>query len=131
MTTTAVHPFRITVPDMVLDDLRTRLARTRFPGEVVGSGWAYGTNLAYLKELVGYWQERYDWRAAEAALNAMPQFTARVRGLQLHFVRAWQGATATASPLHPRLARVILGGAQDPRPAHRSGRARRRPGRRL
>lgn len=88
MTTTAVHPFRIAVPDAVLADLQERLARTRFPGEVPGSGWDYGTNLTYLKELVAYWRERFDWRAAEAALNALPQFTARVRGLTLHFVHA-------------------------------------------
>jgi pimeloyl-ACP methyl ester carboxylesterase len=81
-----VTPFRIAVPDAVLDDLRARLARTRFPDEIPGSGWTYGTNLAYLRELVAYWRERYDWRAAEAALNALPQFKARVDGLGIHFV---------------------------------------------
>ncbi len=85
---TTVTPFHISVPDAALDDLRTRLRNTRFPGEVAGSGWDYGTNLAYLIDLVGYWLDRYDWRAAEAALNAMPQFTAPVRGLTLHFVHA-------------------------------------------
>ena len=88
MTATAVKPFRIDVPEAVLTDLRERLERTRFPGEVADSGWDYGTNLAYLKELVAYWRDRYDWRGAEAALNAMPQFTARVGGLDLHFVHA-------------------------------------------
>jgi pimeloyl-ACP methyl ester carboxylesterase len=88
MTTTAVSPFRIAVPDDVLDDLRERLARTRFPGEVADSGWDYGTNLAYLKELVAYWRDRYDWRKAEAALNGLPQYTATVGGLRLHFVHA-------------------------------------------
>ncbi len=88
MTATAVRPFRIEVSDAVLDDLRERLRRTRFPGEVHDSGWTYGTNLAYLKELVAYWRDRYDWRAAEAKLNELPQFTATVNGLDLHFVHA-------------------------------------------
>ncbi|MBI2761743.1 MAG: epoxide hydrolase [Chloroflexi bacterium] len=88
MTATAVRPFQIAVPDEVLDDLRERLRRTRFPGEVAGSGWEYGANLGYLKELVAYWLNSYDWRAAEAALNRMPQFTATVNGLDLHFVHA-------------------------------------------
>src|SRR5437667_385445 len=53
-----LEPFRIAVPQAVLADLRERLARTRFPDEIPGSGWTYGTNLAYLRELVAYWRER-------------------------------------------------------------------------
>ena len=79
-------PFRIAVPDAVLADLRDRLARTRFPDEITDSAWTYGTNLAYLRELVAYWRERYDWRKAEAALNTFPQFKARVRDLDIHFI---------------------------------------------
>ena len=79
-------PFRIAVSDGVLADLRERLARTRFPDEIADSGWTYGTNLAYLRDLVAYWRERYDWRKAEAGLNAFPQFTARVRDLDVHFI---------------------------------------------
>ena len=81
-----VEPFRIAVPDAVLADLRERLARTRFPDEMPGSGWGDGADLAYVKELVAYWQDRYDWRAAEARLNASPQFRATVGGLGIHFV---------------------------------------------
>jgi pimeloyl-ACP methyl ester carboxylesterase len=81
-----VEPFRIAVPDAVLDDLRERLARTRFPDEIPGSGWTHGTSLAYLKELVAHWRERYDWRAAEARLNAFPQFRARIGDLGIHFL---------------------------------------------
>ncbi len=81
-----LEPFRIAVPDAVLADLRERLARTRFPDEISGSGWTYGTNLAYLRELVAYWRERFDWRAAEARLNALPQFRARAGGLGIHFI---------------------------------------------
>jgi pimeloyl-ACP methyl ester carboxylesterase len=81
-----VEPFRIAVPDAVLADLRERLGRTRFPDEIPGSGWGYGTELAYMRQLVPYWRDRYDWRAAEARLNAFPQFRAQVGGLGIHFI---------------------------------------------
>ena len=81
-----VEPFRIAVPDTVLADLRERLARTRFPDEITDSGWMYGANLAYVKELVAYWRDHYDWRRHEAALNAFPQFRARVGDLGIHFI---------------------------------------------
>src|SRR5437867_10835602 len=81
-----VDPFRIRVPDATLTDLRERLARTRFPDEITSGGWTYGTNLAYLRELVAYWRDRYDWRAAEARLNALPQFRADVDRLGIHLI---------------------------------------------
>ena len=81
-----VEPFRIHVPDATLADLRERLARTRFPDEIAGGGWTYGTNLSYLRDLVAYWRDRFDWRAAEARLNALPQFRADVDGLGIHFI---------------------------------------------
>src|SRR5437879_3691905 len=81
-----VGPFRVHVPDATLADLRQRLARTRFPDEIAGGGWTYGTNLVYLRELVGYWRDRYDWRAAEARLNTFPHFRADVEGLGIHFI---------------------------------------------
>jgi microsomal epoxide hydrolase len=81
-----IEPFRIAVPDAVLTDLRQRLARTRFPDEIPDSGWGYGTDLAYMRELVAYWRDGYDWRAAEAGLNAWPQYRATVGGLQIHFI---------------------------------------------
>src|SRR6516162_3666957 len=65
----AIVPFKIHVPDDVLRDLKARLARTRFPDEIPGTGWDYGTDLAYLKSLVAYWQDRFDWRAQERKLN--------------------------------------------------------------
>ena len=70
-----IVPFKISVPDAVLTDLNDRLARTRFPDEIEGSGWDYGTNLSYLRELVTYWRTTFDWRAQERRLNALPQFT--------------------------------------------------------
>ena len=72
-----VSPFRIDVPDAVLDDLRERLARTRWPAQLDDAGWDYGTELTYLQELCAYWEHEFDWRAAEARLNAWPQFEPR------------------------------------------------------
>jgi len=86
MPRTSPRPFRIAVPEHLLQDLRDRLGRTRFPGPIAGGGWDYGTDLAYMRDLVTYWKERYDWRFAETALNRMPQFMATVEGVDLHFV---------------------------------------------
>jgi pimeloyl-ACP methyl ester carboxylesterase len=82
----AVIPFKVRVPDAVLADLKQRLARTRFPGEITASDWDYGTNLAYLKELVTYWQQKFDWRAAEKRLNQFDQFTTTIDGVDIHFI---------------------------------------------
>jgi epoxide hydrolase len=82
----AVQPFRISVPKKVLDDLHARLARTRFPDEVEEAGWDYGTNLGYMKELVDYWQNKYDWRKHEAEINSFTQFKAKVDDVDVHFI---------------------------------------------
>ena len=81
-----ITPFRIDVPQAVLDDLRDRLARTRWPDQVPGSGWDYGTDLSYLRELCDYWRDRFDWRAAEATLNAFPQFKTTIGSQDVHFL---------------------------------------------
>ena len=81
-----VKPFTINIPQTTLDDLRERLAYTRWPDEVDGAGWDYGTNLGYLKELVAYWQQDFDWRAQEAKLNQFAQFRAEIDGLGIHFI---------------------------------------------
>ncbi len=81
-----IHPFTIQIPQVVLDDLSERLARTRWPDEVDGAGWDYGTNLAYLRSLVDYWHNHFDWRAQEAMLNRFAQFHADVDGFGLHFI---------------------------------------------
>jgi len=86
MTAIAPTTFRVDVPDSVLADLRERLARTRFPDQAPGAPWAYGADLGYVKDLCEYWRERYDWRKHEAALNGFRQFTARVAGIDLHFI---------------------------------------------
>ena len=81
-------PFTIAVDQSVLDDLRHRLTHTRLPSTVAGSGWRYGTDVEYLRDLVDHWLHRYDWRAAERALNTMPQYTAHIIGTPLHYVHA-------------------------------------------
>jgi microsomal epoxide hydrolase len=86
MPQTKIEPFKIAVPEDVLADLRDRLARTRFPDEVPDTGWEYGTNLAYLKELIGHWRTRYDWRTHERQLNRFGHFRAEVDGLKIHFI---------------------------------------------
>jgi pimeloyl-ACP methyl ester carboxylesterase len=81
-----VEPFVVHVPQSTLDDLKDRLARTRWPDEIEGSGWDYGANLAYLKELVDYWRFRFDWCAQEKLLNSFPHFRAEIDGLNVHFI---------------------------------------------
>jgi epoxide hydrolase len=82
----AIHPFRVEVPQADLDDLRERLARTRWPDELPGVGWSRGVPLGYLKELADYWRTGYDWRAWETRLNAIPQFTTEIDGQNIHFL---------------------------------------------
>ena len=84
--TAAIRPFQLHVGDDAIDDLRERLARTRFPDQAPGEPWADGTDVAYLRELVEYWRTRFDWRAQEAALNAFPQFKVALHGIDLHFL---------------------------------------------
>ena len=75
-----IQPFTIAILQATLDDLHERLARTRWPEEAESTGWSYGTNLDYLKELVDYWQHSYDWRAQEEKLNQFAQFRAEIDG---------------------------------------------------
>ena len=81
-----IQPLQIQVPESVLDDLRQRLALTRWPDEIPGSGWDYGANLAYMKDLVDYWRSGFDWRAREAHLNTYSHYKANVDGLGIHFI---------------------------------------------
>jgi pimeloyl-ACP methyl ester carboxylesterase len=85
-TDTAIRPFRIDIPQADLDDLRQRLARTRWPDELPGVGWSRGVPLDYLKGLAGYWADGYDWRAQEATLNQHPQYTTTIDGARVHFL---------------------------------------------
>jgi pimeloyl-ACP methyl ester carboxylesterase len=80
------EPFTIAVPDAVLADLRERLGRTRWPDQLPGTGWDYGTDTAYLKELVAYWQNGFDWRAEETRLNRFHHYRASIDGIKIHFI---------------------------------------------
>src|SRR5688572_20462323 len=81
-----LRPFLLAVPQADLDDLRDRLARTRWPDELPGVGWDYGVPLGYLKELAEYWRSGYDWREHEARLNEVPQLTTTIEGANVHFL---------------------------------------------
>jgi pimeloyl-ACP methyl ester carboxylesterase len=82
----AITPFTLDVPQSALDDLKDRLARTRWPERETVDGWQQGVPLASARALVDHWQHRYDWRRCEAALNAVGQFTTELDGLKLHFL---------------------------------------------
>ncbi len=81
-----MEKFEIQVPESVLQDLRDRLARTRFPDQLRDAEWAYGTELEYLKRLCGYWRDKFDWRTQERMLNRFDQYTTPIEGRRLHFV---------------------------------------------
>jgi microsomal epoxide hydrolase len=93
-----IERFEIRVADDALTDLRRRLAATRWPDQIEGAAWDYGTELAYLRELCGYWQEKYDWRAAEAELNRYEHARTRIDGQSIHFLHA-PSRHANALPL--------------------------------
>ena len=93
-----IDHFEIHVPDSELEDLRRRLASTRWPGNAPGEAWAYGTDRGYLEELVSYWKDRYNWRVHEAELNAFNHYTTTIEGQHLHFVHQ-KGRGPAALPL--------------------------------
>jgi microsomal epoxide hydrolase len=110
--------FTLHVADSAIADLRERLARTRLPDQAPGDPWAYGTSVEYLRGLTEYWRTGFDWRAQEARLNAFPQFTAPLHGIDLHFLHVpgqgpnpcplllmhgWPGSVFEFMDLIPRL----------------------------
>ena len=83
---TTPKPFNISIPEEQLTDLKLRLQHTRWPDEPADAGWAMGTNLAYMKKLTDYWANGYDWRKAEAGINALSNFTVKIDDIDIHFV---------------------------------------------
>jgi pimeloyl-ACP methyl ester carboxylesterase len=95
---TEIRPFRIDIPQADLDDLNRRLADTRWPDELPGVGWTYGTPSSYLRGLADYWRTTFDWREQEAKLNAFPQFTTAIDGQNVHFLHV-RSPEPNATPL--------------------------------
>lgn len=79
-------PFEVKVPQSVLDDLRRRLSETRWPDEIITSGWEYGVNLSYMKEICRYWMSEFDWRKTETEVNSYPNFLMEIDGHSIHFL---------------------------------------------
>ncbi|MET9216092.1 MULTISPECIES: epoxide hydrolase family protein [unclassified Nocardia] len=94
----AITPFRIDIAQSELDDLRRRLTDARWPAQQPGAEWSRGVPVAYLRELAEYWRLGYDWRAAEAELNAFPQFTTEIDGQRIHFLHV-RSARPDSTPL--------------------------------
>ena len=95
---TDIVPFRVEIAPAAIDDLRTRLARTRWPDAETVDDWSQGIPLAYVQDLCRYWRDGYDFAAAEARANAFPQFRTEIDGLVIHFVHA-RSPHAGALPL--------------------------------
>src|SRR6204780_2496567 len=85
-TSTAIRPFTIDVPDEALADLRQRIAATRWPSMELVPDRSQGVQLAAIQELARYWASEHDWRECEAKLNALPQFTTEIDGVDIHFI---------------------------------------------
>ena len=111
-------PFALHIPEDAIRDLKARLACTRFPDQAPGTGWTYGTDLAFMTRAMTHWRERYDWRQTEAALNALPNYRLAIDGLDLHFLHVpgkgpdplplllshgWPGSVLEFLDLIPRL----------------------------
>jgi hypothetical protein len=95
---TTITPFRISVSDDVLDDLKLRLRRTRWPEAELISDWSQGAPLKWIQDICHYWAEQYDWRQREARLNRFAQFTTGIDGLGIHFIHV-RSPYANAMPL--------------------------------
>ena len=80
------QPFTVAVPDADVADLRERLTRTRWPGDFANDEWRYGTNEDYVRSFVDYWAGAFDWRAAEAAINAVPNFRVTIDDIPIHYL---------------------------------------------
>lgn len=122
-----VRASHLEIPDAAIDDLRARLALTRFPDQTPGEPWAYGTDVAYMQQLVEYWGREFDWRAQEARLNAFPQFKVPLHGIELHFLHVegkgpapcplllshgWPGSVFEFLEIIPRLTDPVRFGGQ-------------------
>src|SRR6266511_6497141 len=86
-----IRPFEVDIPDVELSELRRRVDATRWPSPELVADRSQGVQLKTLQELAGYWTTEYDWRKAEAKLNALPQFTTEIDGANIHFIHVMSG----------------------------------------
>ena len=98
MASDAIIPFRVSIPQEEIDDLRQRLTRARWPEKEPVGDWSQGVPLARLKALVDHWRDHYDWRRCEAALNANPNYKTEIDGLDIHFIHR-RSSRADAIPI--------------------------------
>ena len=129
---TAIRPFRFNASDEALADLRRRIAATKWPSRELVTDASQGVQLATMRELARYWQTDYDWRKVEARLNALPQFTTNIDGLDIHFIHVRsKHDNASADHRHARMAGLDHRAAEDHRSADQPNgawrRARRTP----
>ena len=131
-TDSTIRPFKLDIPQADLDDLRDRLDRARWPDELPGDDVDDGVKQAYIRSLADHWRTRFDWRAAEAGINAIPPVHDRDRRPEHPLPpRPVPRAGRAAADRHPRLARLDRRSSSTSSAAHRPAGARRRPGRRL
>src|SRR5436853_3663084 len=97
-TAVEIRPFHIEIPEEQIDDLRRRIAAARWPSKELVEDRSQGVQLATLREVARYWESDYDWRKAEAKLNALPQFTTEIDGVEIHFIHV-RSAHENALPL--------------------------------
>ena len=95
---TAIRPFTVEIPEADLDDLRARIAATRWPNRELVDDRSQGVQLATIQALARYWATEYDWRACEARLNALPQFMTEIDRIDIHFIHV-KSAHENALPL--------------------------------
>src|SRR5580700_4345062 len=95
---TEIRPFRVDMPDEAIADLRRRIATARWPSRELVADRSQGVQLATARELARYWTTEYDWRRCEAKLNALPQFTTQIHGVDIHFIHV-RSKAADALPL--------------------------------
>jgi hypothetical protein len=97
-TATEIRPFQLKIPQDQIDELRRRVAATRWPSKELVDDRSQGVQLATMQALARYWTTDYDWRKAEARLNALPQFTTEIEGIEIHFIHV-KSPHADALPL--------------------------------
>jgi hypothetical protein len=93
-----VRPFTVAISDSEIEDLKQRLARTRWPNPETVADWSQGVRLGNAKTLIDYWEREYDWRRFESELNRFPQFLTTIDGLDIHFIHV-KSKNPNAMPL--------------------------------